>query len=76
MSGMERINIKPNLLELTSQPFLPASSPLHPFFPPREWAIRLPILLLLTAAIGISLFFGRVMLAEARKKKRQAGKAA
>lgn len=61
---------------LTIQPFLSSTSPLQSFFPAREWAVRLPVLLLLSGMIGVSLFFGRVALVEAAKKKRTAGKAA
>jgi dolichyl-phosphate mannosyltransferase polypeptide 2 regulatory subunit len=63
-------------LRLKHQPFLPESSPLQSFFPAREWAVRLPVLLLLSGMIGVSLFFGKVAMAEARKKRRSAGKAA
>ncbi|WVQ83223.1 hypothetical protein IAT38_005362 [Cryptococcus sp. DSM 104549] len=54
-------------------PFLPADSPLQALFPAREWAIRLPLLVLLTGITAVGLFFGKVLLSEARKKKR-AGK--
>ncbi|GFZ47705.1 hypothetical protein JCM24511_05452 [Saitozyma sp. JCM 24511] len=52
-------------------PFLSPTSPLHAFFPPREWAIRLPLLLLLTAVSGVGLFFARIVMGEARKKRGQ-----
>ncbi|WVR04623.1 hypothetical protein IAU60_001634 [Kwoniella sp. DSM 27419] len=54
-------------------PFLPADSALHSLFPAREWAIRLPLFLLVSGVAAISLFFARVSMAEARKKAR-AGK--
>ncbi|KAK8847390.1 hypothetical protein IAR55_005248 [Kwoniella newhampshirensis] len=55
-------------------PFLPPSSPVQSLFPPREWAIRLPLLLLLGGITLVSLFFARVMWIEARKKALKAGK--
>ncbi|TYJ53587.1 hypothetical protein B9479_005792 [Cryptococcus floricola] len=55
-------------------PFLPSDSPLQSLFPAREWAIRLPLFVLLTGISVIGLFFGKVLLGEARKKKQKAGK--
>ncbi|WVN89477.1 uncharacterized protein L203_104702 [Cryptococcus depauperatus CBS 7841] len=55
-------------------PFFSLDSPVHDLFPAREWAIRLPLLLLLTGITGISLFFGKVLLQEARKKRQKSGK--
>lgn len=52
-----------------AQPFLDQSSPIHALFPDRIWAVRLPLLLLLTGISGVALFFARVMFAEARKKR-------
>jgi len=51
------------------QPFLEASNSLHSYFPPREWAVRLPAFLLLSGVGAIGLFFGKVMMNEARKKR-------
>ncbi|ODN85270.1 dolichyl-phosphate mannosyltransferase polypeptide 2, regulatory subunit [Cryptococcus wingfieldii CBS 7118] len=56
------------------KPFLPSDSPLQSLFPAREWAIRLPLFVLLTGISVIGLFFGKVLLGEARKKKQKAGK--
>lgn len=51
-------------LDLTApnQPFLDASSPVHDFFPRREWAVRIPALLLVfgLSAIGCALGFSMV----------------
>ncbi|ODN82264.1 hypothetical protein L202_02547 [Cryptococcus amylolentus CBS 6039] len=55
-------------------PFLPSDSPLQSLFPARDWAIRLPLFVLLTGISVIGLFFGKVLLGEARKKKQKAGK--
>lgn len=58
----------------TSQPFLPPTSTIPSFFPPRSYAIKIPLFLLLAGICGVTLFFGRVMLAEARKKRVKGGK--
>jgi len=50
-------------------PFLSSDSPLQPLFPPREWAVRLPALLLVLGGAAVSAFFGNVMLQESRKRK-------
>ncbi|WWD21482.1 hypothetical protein CI109_105968 [Kwoniella shandongensis] len=55
-------------------PFLSSSTPIQSLFPPREWAIRLPLLLLLSGITLVGLFFARVMLGEAKKKSQKAGK--
>ncbi|KAL8292565.1 hypothetical protein RQP46_001177 [Phenoliferia psychrophenolica] len=49
-------------------PFLPPSSPLHDLFPAREWAVRLPALLMLAGLTAIGSFVGLVMIKSARKK--------
>jgi dolichyl-phosphate mannosyltransferase polypeptide 2 regulatory subunit len=51
------------------QPFLEPSNSLHNYFPAREWAVRLPAFLLLSGVGAIGLFFGKVMMNEARKKR-------
>lgn len=59
------------------QPFLPADSPLQPLFPAREWATRLPALVLVAGSAAVSAFIGSVMLKESRKRRERAqGKAA
>jgi dolichyl-phosphate mannosyltransferase polypeptide 2 regulatory subunit len=57
----------------SQQPFIPSDSAIQSCFPDRIWAIRIPILLLLSGISGIGLFLGKVMLGEARKRSR-AGK--
>jgi len=52
-----------------NQPFLEPSNSLNDYFPPREWAVRLPAFLLLSGVGAIGLFFGKVMMNEARKKR-------
>lgn len=48
-----------------------ASSSLHELFPPREWAVRGPVFLLLVGLAGIGAFFAKVSMAEARKRRAQ-----
>ncbi|ORY88315.1 dolichol phosphate-mannose biosynthesis regulatory [Leucosporidium creatinivorum] len=50
-------------------PFLPPSSPLHSLFPSREWAIRIPALLMLAGLAAIGAFVGLVLVKSARKKR-------
>jgi len=58
-------------------PFLPPSHPLHDHFPPREWAVWGPALLLVVGVSAIGLFVGLVMYKEGKKKRsKQAMKAA
>jgi dolichyl-phosphate mannosyltransferase polypeptide 2 regulatory subunit len=64
-------------LSVLSQPFLSSDSPLQPLFPPREWAVRLPAIVLVLGCACVSAFFGNVMLQESRKRKaKMQGKAA
>jgi dolichol phosphate-mannose biosynthesis regulatory protein len=55
-----------------SQPLLDTSSPLHSFFPPREWAIRIPAFILIVGLSVVGIFVGFTILKE---KKRKAEKA-
>lgn len=54
------------------QPFFDASSPIHNFFPAREWAVRLPAFLLVIGLSGIGLFVGSTIMKENRKKAQKA----
>lgn len=58
------------------QPFLDPSSTIHGYFPPREYAVRLPASLLVLGGAVVALFIGNVMWKESRKRKLRAGKAA
>ncbi|WWC67912.1 uncharacterized protein I206_101830 [Kwoniella pini CBS 10737] len=55
-------------------PFISTNSSIHSIFPSREWAIKLPLLLLLLGITAIGLFFSKVLLSEARKKSIKGGK--
>lgn len=57
------------------QPFLSSSSSIHSLFPPREWAVRLPALILVVGLGGVGAFVGRVMMAEEKKRAEKAQKA-
>ncbi|KAJ7235475.1 dolichol phosphate-mannose biosynthesis regulatory [Mycena haematopus] len=53
-------------------PFFDLSSEIHNFFPPREWAVRLPAAILLVGVGAIGAFVINTILKESRKKARQA----
>jgi dolichyl-phosphate mannosyltransferase polypeptide 2 regulatory subunit len=54
------------------QPFFDASSPIHNYFPAREWAIRLPAFVLVVGLSGIGFFIGSTIRKENRKKAQKA----
>lgn len=60
------------LISHVCQPFFAASNPIHSYFPPREWAVRLPAFLLVVGLTGIGLFVGRTI---AKERQKQALKA-
>lgn len=51
-------------------PFLESDHPLLNYFPPYDWVIKGPILLLLIGAILISTFIGSVILKSRTKKNK------
>jgi len=53
-------------------PFFDASSPIQDFFPPREWAVRLPAFILVVGLSGIGYFVGSTIIKENRKKAEKA----
>ncbi|KAF7338263.1 Dolichol phosphate-mannose biosynthesis regulatory protein [Mycena venus] len=53
-------------------PFFDSSSEIHNFFPPREWAVRLPAMILLVGLFAIGTFVANTIIKENRKKARQA----
>ncbi|KAJ8145257.1 hypothetical protein OXX80_002034 [Metschnikowia pulcherrima] len=57
-------------------PFLDKDSVLQSFFLPRDYAIKLPILLLLLAALAVGTFIGNVMIKNAEKEKLKKSKKA
>jgi len=53
-------------------PFLSSDHFLHAFFLPRPYAVTVPVMLLVVGVSGILAFLGKVMISQARKKKKKA----
>jgi len=53
-------------------PFLDNTSPIHDYFPAREWAIRLPAFILVVGLAVIGTFIGLTIAGENRKKAQKA----
>ncbi|OTB08335.1 hypothetical protein M426DRAFT_316961 [Hypoxylon sp. CI-4A] len=51
-----------------AMPFVDSDHPLHQFFPPRVWAIRIPVILVLLGSAVVGSFLGVVMIRSNRKK--------
>lgn len=49
-------------------PFFDKSSPIHDYFPAREWAVRLPAFILVVGLSGIGFFVGFTIANEKKKK--------
>lgn len=58
------------------QPFVDADHPLQNFFPPRVWAIRIPVILVLLGSAVVGSFLSVVMIKSNRKKAAKAKAAA
>ncbi|EDK46460.1 predicted protein [Lodderomyces elongisporus NRRL YB-4239] len=50
-------------------PFVDDASPINKFFLPRDYAIKLPFLLLLIAGLGVGTFIGKVLIKNLQKQK-------
>lgn len=61
--------------DVTSQPFVDDSHPIQSLFPPRVWAIRIPVILLLLGGAVVGSFLSVVMIRSNRKKAAKAAKA-
>ncbi|KAI1313641.1 dolichol phosphate-mannose biosynthesis regulatory protein [Xylaria venustula] len=59
-----------------AMPFVDLDHPLHSFFPPREWAIRIPVILILLGSAVVGSFLSVVMIRSNRKKAAKAKAAA
>jgi dolichyl-phosphate mannosyltransferase polypeptide 2 regulatory subunit len=57
---------------VTFQPFFDSSNAIHSWFPPREWAARLPAFMLVVGLSAIGLFLGSTIIKEKRRKAEQA----
>jgi len=53
-------------------PFFDVANPIHGWFLPREWAVRLPAFILVVGLSAIGLFLGSTIMMENRKKAQQA----
>ncbi|MCJ1336138.1 hypothetical protein MMC09_001414 [Bachmanniomyces sp. S44760] len=49
-------------------PFVDPGHPLHDLFPPRVWAIRIPVILILLGSAVVGSFLSVVMIRSNRKK--------
>ncbi|KAF4260019.1 hypothetical protein KXW98_004188 [Aspergillus fumigatus] len=56
-------------------PFVDTGHPLHDLFPPRVWAIRIPVILTLLGSAVVGTFIGLVMINSNRKKAAKAAAA-
>ena len=52
----------------STQPFVDPTHPLQTLFPPRVWAIRIPVILLLLGGAVVGSFLSVVMIRSQRKK--------
>ncbi|KAI5968523.1 dpm2 [Candida margitis] len=50
-------------------PFVNEDSSINKFFLPRDYAIKLPLLLLLIAGLGVGTFIGKVLVKNQQKQK-------
>jgi dolichyl-phosphate mannosyltransferase polypeptide 2 regulatory subunit len=50
------------------QPFVDEDHPLHSLFPPRVWAIRIPVILIILGTTVVGSFLSVVMIRSNRKK--------
>ncbi|EWY97988.1 dolichyl-phosphate mannosyltransferase polypeptide 2, regulatory subunit [Fusarium oxysporum NRRL 32931] len=57
-------------------PFVDDDHPLQNFFPPRVWAIRIPVIIILLGSAVIGSFLGMVMIRSNQKKAAKAKAAA
>lgn len=57
-------------------PFVDDNNVLQSFFLPRDYAIKLPFLLLLLAALGVGSFVGNVLIKKAQKEQLKKSKKA
>ncbi|CAJ0553435.1 Ff.00g119470.m01.CDS01 [Fusarium sp. VM40] len=57
-------------------PFVDDDHPLQNFFPPRVWAIRIPVIIILLGSAVVGSFLGMVMIRSNQKKAAKAKVAA
>ncbi|KAK7634851.1 dolichol phosphate-mannose biosynthesis regulatory protein [Phyllosticta citricarpa] len=56
-------------------PFVDEDHPLQSLFPPRVWAIRIPVILILLGSTVVGSFLGMVMIKSNRKRALKAAQA-
>ncbi|KAK8191315.1 dolichol phosphate-mannose biosynthesis regulatory protein [Phyllosticta capitalensis] len=56
-------------------PFVDEDHPLQSLFPPRVWAIRIPVILILLGSTVVGSFLGMVMIKSNQKRARKAAQA-
>lgn len=61
---------------ISLQPFVDPGHPLHDLFPPRVWAIRIPVILALLGSAVVGTFIAIVMINSNKKKAAKAKAAA
>ena len=66
----------PRLTPHFLQPFVDEDHPLQSLFPPRVWAIRIPVILILLGSAVVGSFLSMVMIRSNRKKVAKAKAAA
>lgn len=64
------------LISFLPQPFVDAGHPLHDLFPPRVWAIRIPVILILMGLAVVGSFLSVVMIRSGKKARAKAAAAA
>ena len=67
-NGNPPITIVSGVSKIILQPFVDNGHPLHDFFPPRVWAVRIPVMLILLGSAVVGSFLSVVMIRSNRKK--------
>lgn len=61
---------------MRAKPFVDENIELHNFFPPRVWAIRIPVAIVLVGVAVVGSFLSMVMIKSGRKKRAKMAAAA
>jgi len=62
----------PKVATKSSQPFVDPDQPIQNLFPPRVWAIRIPVILILLGSAVVGSFLSVVMIRSNRKRAAKA----
>lgn len=68
----QSLHYKYQTVNIDAQPFVDPGHPLHDFFPPRVWAIRIPVILILLGSAVVGSFLSVVMIRSNQKKAAKA----